>query len=238
MEPNELPFRQLCGGLSVLLEACDWARGSGIDPWQFAVRIERLRESGFSETHLSWLLCSGNLEHAREFTPPSDDQRSFRNVGRLNFGKRSCFVLSETGIAWARTICGAVHEACPLSADLPAAPARGAAAILVTAHDAIPSPHWERDRRRLTLNSDLLMELSMRAQNLLRILDVFQEENWPQQIDDPLPTIGGVDSKRRLRSAIAKLNENVRVPRIRFCGDGSGESICWKLTTRNSRVIR
>jgi hypothetical protein len=224
MESGELPLKQLSGGLGVLLDACDWARGSGIDPWQFAVSIERLRQAGLSDTHLSWLLCNGHLQHAREFTPPCDDERTFRPAGRLNFGKRSCFVLTDAGVRFARPICQKHHASSDPSAERP---------VLVSPSpdgSILRSPLWDRERRRLTLNGEVLMELSTRARNQLQILDTFHEEAWPPQIDDPLPGASGVDAKRRLRGAIEKLNGNVRIPRIRFSGDGSGESICWKLT--------
>lgn len=62
-----------------------------------------------------------------------------------------------------------------------------------------------------------------RATSIVAILDAFEEERWPDQIDDPLP--GGSDPQR-LREAIRTLNEGLTL--IRFRGDGSGQRVVWE----------
>jgi hypothetical protein len=228
MGPTDLPLSQLGGGLSVLLEAYDWARASRFDPRQFAVKIERLRDAGFSDTHLSWLVCSGYMEHAHELTLPGDKERTFRDEGRLNFRRRSRFVLTDAGAVLARPICRN-PAATSTPSDDPLADSEFASNTAGRSR-----PVWDRRQLQLTLGDKLLMQLSSRASNLSCILDAFQEENWPPQIDDPLTVTQGRNSKRRLRGAIEKLNLSLLVPDIHFSGDGSGESICWKLGNGNN----
>jgi hypothetical protein len=60
------------------------------------------------------------------------------------------------------------------------------------------------------------------ATNLITVLDVFQEDGWPDAIDDPLP---GNDPQRR-HETIRALNRGLAA--IAFHGDGSNERICWR----------
>jgi hypothetical protein len=230
MEKNELPLEELCCGLTVLLKAYDWPRASGFDPRQFAVKIGHLRDAGFSETQLSWLICGGFLDHLHEFTQPGDKDRTFRDLGRWNFRKRSCFVLSPAGADFARRICQQADSAAvPLGGKAPGVPR--ASSVRQT-----DQPRWDRECRHLSLGDESLMQLSSRAKNLICILDTFQEDGWSPQIDDPLSSIERGRSKIRLRGAIEKLNRSLFLPRIHFSGDGSGESICWNLVNHDNHL--
>ena len=44
------------------------------------------------------------LEHRREITKLGDDSRKFRQTDELSFGNRTCFVLSELGVEFARNV--------------------------------------------------------------------------------------------------------------------------------------
>src|SRR5262249_47854248 len=147
----------------------DWAEPSGIAPRQFAVTIDQLREHGFSNTHLSWLILNGFVEHLHEFTPPGDDERILRNASRSNFLKRSRFVLTSKGADFARPICQANDPTDEPTRSTKPAP---------HSTDGI-RPRWDRKRLQLMLGDTKLMQLSNRARNLIRILDAFEEENWP-----------------------------------------------------------
>ena len=61
------------------------------------------------------------------------------------------------------------------------------------------------------------------AKNVARILDAFEEEGWPDRIDDPLP---GGRKPPRLRGAVATLNRGLSA--IKFRADGTGEGILWE----------
>lgn len=89
-------------------------------------------------------------------------------------------------------------------------------------------PLWDAQRRQLWLGSKLVKEFHQQAANQILILDVFQEEDWPARIDDPLPPVDGVDSKRRLHDAIKNLNKCRKHLRLRFHGDGTGTGVLWE----------
>jgi len=59
------------------------------------------------------------------------------------------------------------------------------------------------------------------------ILASFEEEGWPERIDDPLPQQLGVCEKQRLHQTIINLNRYQREELIRFFGDGTGNGVCW-----------
>ena len=62
---------------------------------------------------------------------------------------------------------------------------------------------------------------------MVRVLDVFEEESWPDRIDDPLDPSKTKD-QQRLHQAIRRLNENLDL--IRFGADGTGEGVIWQPT--------
>jgi hypothetical protein len=59
----------------------------------------RLTESDFR-----WLICAGYLQQAREVTQPEDPSRRFLPVENLAFSPQTCFVLSETGVRFTRSM--------------------------------------------------------------------------------------------------------------------------------------
>jgi len=87
-------------------------------------------------------------------------------------------------------------------------------------------PAWNRDRCELLFRGKVVRQLRGLgvAKNVTRILDAFEEEHWPERIDDPLP---GGRNPQRLRGALATLNRGLNA--IRFRTDGSGEGIRWEV---------
>jgi hypothetical protein len=90
----------------------------------------------------------------------------------------------------------------------------------------LDGPVWNADRLELMLRGQVVRRLRYRgrARNVVRILDTFQELEWPDRIDDPLP--GGADSER-LRDTIKSLNRGLIG--LRFRADGTGYGIVWEL---------
>ena len=78
-----------------LREAFDYAHDLELTLWDFAVEIQSLLADGLSKNDLRWLVCKGYVRHAGELTPRGSKHRAFRSIGRLNFCKRTCFVLTE-----------------------------------------------------------------------------------------------------------------------------------------------
>jgi hypothetical protein len=66
------------------------------------------------------------------------------------------------------------------------------------------------------------------AANQRLVLDAFEEEGWPQRIDDPLPPRKRHSRKKRLRETVEALNKGLHPPHLRFHGDGTGQGIRWE----------
>jgi len=61
------------------------------------------------------------------------------------------------------------------------------------------------------------------------ILSAFEEEAWPEHIDDPLPGSGDINSRTRLHDAIHRLNGHQTNRLLRFKGNGNGTGVRWEL---------
>lgn len=90
-------------------------------------------------------------------------------------------------------------------------------------------PNWDAKRRELRVNETVVKRFRQPAQNQELILAVFEEDGWPERIDDPLPPDPVRDAKERLHDVIKKLNRAQDVPLIRFRGDGTGTGVLWEL---------
>jgi hypothetical protein len=66
------------------------------------------------------------------------------------------------------------------------------------------------------------------ARNQELVLTAFQELDWPESIDDPLPPDHNVDPKQRLQATIKSLNRNQLTPLIRCHGNGNGQQVYWE----------
>lgn len=92
-----------------------------------------------------------------------------------------------------------------------------------------PKPRWDQDRRELSFEGKLVKRYRQRAGNQEVVLAAFEEESWPDKIDDPLPQTSNVEPKRRLRDTVSALNaHHVTAELITFKADGTGEGILWE----------
>lgn len=225
------PVATVCGGtvvaehgkaaLALLLESHAFAEELARSAWDFAVEIGSLRAAGLTSSDLRWLVCKSFVEHARESTMPGDQTRSFRAGGGLTFSRRTCFVLTETGVAYAcRAIAKASH---PVGNN-----GHGERVVQAKASSG-QRPKWDRERQELRVGEIVVKQYKVPAANQETILAAFEEEGWPVRLDDPLPPHPEQDSKRRLHDTIVSLNRNQRNPVIRFSGDGSGQGVRWQL---------
>jgi hypothetical protein len=211
-----------------LLEAFEYAHELDRSVWDFAVEIGELRKAGCTTSSLRWLVCKGFAEHAREAKPPDGGGRTFRRRGKLTFTAKTCFVLTETGIAFARQLIGEVKKRPKPAEDRERPVAVGD--LLATIR---PLPRWDRDRQELRLGEVVVKRFKVPAANQEQILAAFEEEGWPVHIDDPLSPHPDQDPKRRLHATINALNRNQVNRVIRFRGDGRGEGICWETIEPN-----
>jgi hypothetical protein len=229
-------FLQIC-------DAGDCAREVGQDLWQFAVEIDPLRIAGLTHNDLRWLISHGYVDHGEELTRPGDRKRRFCRIHSLTFPGRTCFVLSESGNQFAQQS-HAVNDAragyskdseeqggIPSSRDrTPARPSAGNNRGLTQA-ESLPRqvPVWDITLHELRLGKRVIKRYTHPAPAQELILSVFQEENWPPAIDDPLTVQFRQDPKRRLHYTIRNLNRAQKPFRLRFFVNGNGQTIRWEL---------
>lgn len=86
-------------------------------------------------------------------------------------------------------------------------------------------PQWNSARGELSWDGSICKRFRQRARNQKTILDAFQEEGWPERIDDPLPGDSKANRRQRLADALRRLNDNTH---LRFEFDGTTEGILWR----------
>lgn len=89
-------------------------------------------------------------------------------------------------------------------------------------------PRWDAVERELWFGDLLLKRFGRPAPNVELILATFEEEGWPERIDDPLPPRANSDEATRLRNQVHALNKRLKKRLIFFYLDGTGKGICWK----------
>jgi hypothetical protein len=216
-------------GLDRLLVACQLARDVGRDPWDFAVELNAIRESGLEWNEVRWLVCKGYVVHAKEITLPGDSKRVFRPEAELVFHRRTCLVLTDEGSAFARLVRqrdrNSPSQTGNGDGDVGGTPTNGSG----DARGDSPLPSWDPERRELRVAGSLVKRFRVPSPNQERIIAVFEEEGWPPRIDDPLPPLPELDSKSRLRDTIKSLNRHQVNRLLHITGDGTGQGIRWQI---------
>lgn len=241
-------FAYASTGLYTLLKAFEYAVDTERFEMEFSVEVIRLKELHLTDGDLRWLVCKEFAVHGIETTVPAHKQRQFILDDSLVFNNRSCLALTRSGY----------HEALDASRnslgqptttivpdDIPQKDLVGEEYLesktilnFGTLRKIVPDgaselfnqipPSWHPERRELYWNGTLIKRFKVPSPNQETVLTVFEEENWPIRIDDPLPVSDGVVPKRRLQDTIKSLNRNQRKSLIKFRGDGSGEGIMWE----------
>lgn len=188
------------------------------DVWDFAVELDCFRAVGGTHSDVRWLIAKGFVEHAFEMTLPGEENRTFRRIGKLMLTDRTCLVLTEAGAEFASRVCREMNQS--------AQPMNHANK---TQPGLITPPTWDPDRHELRWNGHLVKCYRVHAPNQETILAVFEEENWPPRIDDPLPPHPEQNPKRRLHDTINSLNRRQKFPVLHFMGDGSGQGVRWEV---------
>jgi hypothetical protein len=130
-------------------------------------------------------------------------------------------VLTPTGVVAAR-------ETGSAAAPAPIARTRVGICEIGGPEVAVEQPRWDHQRRQLRMGAQLVKEFKLPSPNQETLLMAFEEDGWPPRIDDPLPPVAHLDSRRRLHDTIKALNRKQKHSLIRFRGDGSGEGIRWE----------
>jgi hypothetical protein len=95
-------------------------------------------------------------------------------------------------------------------------------------------PKWDAAQKRLTVGSQVVKLYRWPAINQETILAVFEEDGWPNRIDDPLSVVANLDPKRRLHDTIKCLNRGQEILTIRFRGDGTGAGVKWEFAVNDA----
>ncbi|MEM8679180.1 MAG: hypothetical protein AAGF97_07510, partial [Planctomycetota bacterium] len=191
-------------------------------PWEFAVHLCELRDAGLDHNDLLWLVRKGIVEQRTEMTLPGDVERSFRGIPCVSFGPRTCFVLTPAGAVSAREAMARDVEVDQASVitDL--------VHVVENGRNGRQLPSWDQEARKLRFNGFVIKHFRRQALNQEAVLGVFEEESWPERIDDPLPPGPGIDPKRRLADTIKCLNRGQARKLLQFRGDGTGEGVIWE----------
>ena len=211
-----VPVRAAC---VLLLQAHAYAADLNRDSWDFAVEIHELTALGLTNGDLRWLVYKGYVEHACETTLTGECGRRFQPSRDMIFAKRTCLVLTKSGVEFAAKTCVDSAGKYPYENG-----------ILDRTAQPLPSnsPCWDPHRHELRLNDFVVKQFKLPSANQETILAAFQEDGWPPRLDDPLPPQPEQDPKRRLHDTIKSLNRNQKHRLIRFMGDGSGQGVRWE----------
>ena len=212
-------------GLELLSVAYWYASELNCDLWDFAVEIGDLERAGLSKPDLRWLICRNYIENGMETSELGEARRCFANRGGLQFSDRTCFVLTPSGIAFARAM---DNQGIATPVDTYRGKTDSALALTGPSPGQALTPVWDPDARQLRMGKVVVKEFRCPAENQVRIMATFQELSWPKRIDDPLPPDGDIDPKKRLHDAINSFNRSRISPLIRLKGDGTGEGIIWE----------
>lgn len=222
------PGLNVRAGLGLLLDAATCAADAGQMPWTFAVELDELRQRGIDNVWLRWLIVSDFVAHSHETFASTSDERQFENRGRLNLTEASCFILTPAGVRFAQELLiQPNHEATSRLAGRMKGPDRR--------HDEVV-PHWDPGKRQLEFRGRVIKAFVRAAWNQEAILTAFEEEGWPQQVDDPIPPAGGRNQRARLRACIQSLNRQAAPPAIEFGCEPNGAAICWRPVVQLSIV--
>ncbi len=190
-----------------------------MDHWQFAVGIDELYTAGANGNDLRRLIATEHIAHAIEVLRPEAGERSFIRVANLGLSGDSAFVLTQLGLRYVRTLRSRTETAETPGCLSPEA-----------THERMPI--WNSARRELHCRGILVKRFAVPAPSQEVILSAFQEEAWPDHIDDPLPYIVGLDPAQRLHQAVRGLNRNQRQKLLTFHRDGRGMGVCWLANDR------
>lgn len=217
--------------LMLLWKAYRYAQDANRDVWDFALELDTLLQAGVTHTDLRWLVAKGFVKHACELAIEATGQRAFGPDGGLHFAAETCLVLTPAGAQHVRGVLEGILVSSPvlLSVAAEGIDEQGAAVEPSAGESAVTRPPcWNAGRRELVWGDRLVKRYRVPAPNQERILCAFEEEGWPERIDDPLPVRRNIDPRTRLHDAINRLNRHQHQPLLSFRGDGTGMGVFWE----------
>ena len=212
--------------LAQFLEAYHYAKDLKQPVWDFAVDLSRLEAAGLTDNDFRWLIAKGYIEQAVELGGSGVRmKRRFRATAAISFSRRTCFVLTKAGFAFANRVYKPQAEDERHIRDC-----RGSPDTLLAR-----MPRWDSASRTLWVGSTLVKQFKVPASNQELVLNAFAEEGWPPCIDNPLPPFRDIAPKRRLHDTITRLNRSHSHSLVRFHGIGRGLAVRWELVHPRKR---
>ncbi|NOX53497.1 MAG: hypothetical protein GXP27_03495 [Planctomycetes bacterium] len=187
-------------------------------PLTAPIDVTWLRRCGFRQAHIDELFHIGWLQPSSESRPPAQS-RSKRTPGPRGY------VLTEAGRQAVRGLEKVMAWAVPQGFGARSSDLQKVRQL---------KPRWDGLTRELFVGPVLVKRYRVPAPNQIRVLEAFEEEDWPEWVFDPLPPVARVNSKRRLHDTINRLNRGQLVAILRFCGDGTGTRVGWQLRPETS----
>jgi hypothetical protein len=213
--------------LELLWEAYAEALAHQLEPWEFAVSFESLRLSGLAESDLRAWLCERLVEHRQESFPEEGRGRCFHPIATLAIPENTCVVLTEAGIQHVQALglagrpAGSFRTARTLG--------NGNAALVRL------KPHYDSETRQLWLGDHLVKQLKQTAEHQHVVLLAFEEDGWPEWIDDPLTQKPGQDPQQHLHEVVGNLNRYQNLPGVHFRCGGNGTRVRWEIRPAGPR---
>jgi hypothetical protein len=226
--------------LGLLGQAYTCAQDAGADLWDFALEIARLFDAGLTISVLRWLVAKRFAEHGQEACVYGGPHRSFRRGAGFFFDHTTSVVLTPSGAGFVDHFLNKPVvspqsilpiETAPLAGGETAALKNGSLANNGRNESTYGAfkPCWNGARRELSLKGAVVKRFRVPAQNQEVILGAFEEEGWPDHIDDPLPGSRDIDPVTRLHDAINRLNGCQTHRLLRFSGNGTGTGVSWAI---------
>ncbi len=225
-------------GLALLSKAFACARDAGVDLWDFALEINALYEAGLTISDLRWLVAKKFVEHGQESPVYGSPHRSFRRGEGFFFDQTTCVVLTPSGAAFVNDVLRAPVVSPRSVPPIETAWIAGKSSLLengtLARHEHKEpiafsfKPRWNSTQRELSLDGMVVKRFRVPAQNQEVILGAFEEEGWPEYVNDPLPVHRDIDPRTRLHDVINRLNSRQRNPLLRFHGNGTGTGVFWE----------
>ena len=200
-EPAVPPSDRVLSALRLLFDGFQYASDLGTPLFEFAVSLETMQRFAVAEIDIFWLTRKGFALAFCDGAPLSAERAA-------DFCPETRFIVSSEGIRYAKE----VFEL-----------------RLVASEPEVRVPTWDSSHRKLKLGESVVKRFHVPAPNQELILQSFQEDGWPPQIEDPIPPLRNVDQRRRLHDTILALNRCQTGKRIRFRGDGTGVGVYWEL---------
>lgn len=228
--------------LRLLWQAYNYSKDTGTSVWDFAMEIEKLYSAAVTVNDIRWMVAKGYAIHAEETSSYGDLRRSFCPASGFSFLQATCFVLTEKGAKFAKDVLEKAQTQAPLNNQLSTTSLTdGKKVDFQIDRSFMPNkdlagalkPQWDVTSRELSLGSKVVKRFRVPARNQELILGAFQEEGWPEHIDDPIPVSEHIDPQTRLHDAINRLNGHQTHALVRFHGNGNGTGVYWQLRQLN-----